>query len=212
MEGKKTAIKEKFAGEEYPIHVVGRHVDVSEAMKSYAVDKLKKIKRFGGRLIEATIVMDIQKLVHSVDFILNVNNTKIKVSGITENMYSAIDQAIDHLETKLRRYHKRLSVHHAKGTKEIDMNVNVIRTPVDPLVDVNDQIEEENLVVVEEELRFHPVISKETLPLKTLNQDEAIMKLELSGDPFMIYRSEEDRKLKVIYRRDDGNYGVIETE
>lgn len=211
-EARKTAIQEKFAEGEYPIHVIGRKVEVTDAMKKYAIDKLQKIQRFGGRVIEATVVMDIQKLVHSVDFIINVNNTKVKVSGRTENMYSAIDQAIDHLEAKLRRYHKRLTEHHAKGVKSVDMKVSIIERAINLVEDINDQIEEETLRKKEEDLHIPRVINKKTKVLKYLNQEEAIMKIELSGDLFLIYKGEEDHKLKVIYRRDDGNYGVIELE
>lgn len=213
-DAKKAAIREKFGDEEdYPIHVIGRHIEITDPMKAYAVDKLKKASRFGVRIIEATIVMDIQKVVHCVDFILNVNNTKVKVSGRTETMYSAIDKAIEHLESKLRRYHKRLSEHHAKGLKEASLlNVNIIEKPVAPLDDINDQIEEENLRHVESNFKAHKVLSKETKPLKQLTQEEAIMKMELSGDPFLLFKAEEDHKLKVMYRRDDDNYGVIEVE
>ncbi len=207
----KAEVKEKFADREYPIHVIGRHVDITEPMKSYAVDKLVKIERFGGRVIETTVIMDIQKLVHSVDFLVNMNNTMIKVTGRSENMYTSVDQAIARLESKLRRYMKRLNEHHAKGLAEVDLNVNVIER-ITLLDEVNDQIEEENLHQVEEELRPHQIVSREKQRLKTLNQEEAIMKMELTEAPFLIYRGEEDRKLKVIHRRDDGNYGVIEAE
>ncbi|NGX55367.1 MAG: Ribosome hibernation promoting factor [Chlamydiae bacterium] len=208
---KKTVVKEKFENQEYPIHVIGRHVDISDPMKAYAVDKLTKAKRFGGRILDVTIIMDIQKLVHSVDFVLDVNNTKIKVTGRTHNMYASIDQAIARLEAQLRRYHRRLHEHHAKKTAEVDMNVNVVEV-IELIDEINDQIEEENLEHVEEELTPHKIVNREIRPLKILNQAEAIMKMDLSNDAFMIYRSEEDQKLKVIYRRTDSNYGIIEVE
>ncbi len=208
----KSEIREKFAKDGYPFHIVGRHIAITDPMKSYAVDKLTKLlDRFGERVIEANIIMDVQKLMHAVDFNLIVNNTRIKVTGRTENMYASIDQAIARLETKLARYKKRLREHHARGISVIDMNVNVIERAA-PLDDINDQIEEETLSKIEERMKPHTVTSREQKPLKTLNQEEAIMKMELSEDLFMIYRSEEDRKLKVIYRRNDGNYGVIEPE
>ncbi len=207
----KAEIKEKFVALEYPVHVIGRHVSVTEPMKAYAIDKLSKsVDRYGVRAIEVTVTMDVQKLSHMVDFILLVNNTKIKVSGRSESMYASIDQAIDRLNAKLRRYTKRLREHHAKGVSEIDMNVNVIK--LIPIDDINDSIEEESLKNVEEQLKPHPIVSREKKPLKTLNQNEAIMKMELSEDQFMIFRSEEDNKLKVIYRRSDDNYGIIEPE
>lgn len=207
----KAEIKEKFANFEYPIQVIGRNVAITEAMKTYALEKLKKIERFGGHVLEAIIIMDVQKLLHSVDFIIDVNNTKIKVSGRSENMYSSVDQAIAHLEAKLRRYVRRLHEHNAKHLSAIDMNVNVIG-PIAPLDDINDQIEEENLKKIDDEFVPHQIVNRESKPLKMLNQEEAIMKMELTEDPFMIFRSEEDHKLKVIYRRDDGNYGIIECE
>lgn len=207
----KAEIKEKFVALEYPVHVIGRHMSVTEPMKAYAIDKLSKsVDRYGVRAIEVTVTMDVQKLSHMVDFMLLVNNTKIKISGRSENMYASIDQAIDRLNAKLRRYTKRLKEHHAKGVSEVDMNVNVIKLiPVD---DINDLIEEEGLKNIEEQLKPHPIVSREKKPLKTLNQNEAIMKMELSEDQFMIFRSEEDTKLKVIYRRNDANYGIIELE
>lgn len=208
----KAEIKEKFANETYPIQIIGRHLDVTDAMKSYAIEKLKKVERlFGGRVMDVMIIMDIQKLVHLVDFIITVNNTKIKVVGRTENMYASIDQAIARLNTKLTRYNRRLHEHHAKGASEIETVVNVIG-PISPLDDINDQIEEENLKRVEEELRPHAVVSRETYLVKTLNQEEAVMKMELSEEPFMLYLSEEAHKLRVIYRRLDGHYGIIEPE
>jgi putative sigma-54 modulation protein len=208
----KAEIKEKFAQFEYPIHVIGRNVAITEPMKAYAVDKLRKVERFGGHVLEATIIMDVQKLMHSVDFIIDVNNTKIKVSGRSENMYASTDQAIAHLEAKLRRYMRRLHEHNAKHLGSIDMNVNVVGR-IALIDDINDQIEEENLNKIEAELTPHKVVSRETKPLPTLNLGEAIMKMELSEDHFMIYQSEEERgKLKVIYRRNDGNYGIIEPE
>ena len=178
---KKTLVKEKFENQEYPIHIIGRHVDITDPMKAYAVDKLTKAKRFGGHILEATITMDIQKLVHSVDFILDINNTKIKVTGRTHNMYASIDEAVARLEAQLRRYHRRLHEHHAKKTAEVDMNVNVIEA-IDLLDEINDQIEEENLEHVAEELTPHKVVDRETRPLIMLNQDEAIMKMDLSND------------------------------
>ena len=207
----KAEIKQRFADREYPIQIIGRHVDITDTMKSYAVDKLAKVERFGGHVVEVTVAMDIQKLMHTVDFLINVNNNIIKVTGRSENMYASVDQAIARLEAKLRRYVRRLHEHNAKGLAEIDVNVNVIER-ISPLEDINDQIEEENLRQIEDELRPHQIVSKETKRLKTLNQEEAIMKMELSEELFLVYRGEEDRKLKVLYRRADGNYGVIEAE
>ncbi len=205
----KAKIREKFDHSEYPVHVVGRHIEITEPMKAYAVDKLTKIERFGGHVIDATVTMDIQKHIHSVDFIVDVNNTKIKVTGSSRDMYASIDQAMDKLQHKLTRYIHRIHEHHNKGIAAIDLHVNVIKA--EPIDEINDQIEEQNLKEIERSLKPGEVVSKESCPLKILTQPEAVMKMDLSEAPFMVYRCEIDRKLKVIYRREeDRNYGIIQ--
>jgi putative sigma-54 modulation protein len=184
---------------------------VTEAMKSYALEKLAKIDKFGGRVLEATVILDVQKLDHTVEYIINVNNTKINVIGHSINMYAAIDLAIDKLKAKLSRYLRRLHEHHAKAGKDVEMSVNVIQVP-DYLSALNDEIEEENIQRAEQKFIPHHVVSQETMMLKTLTLDEALMKMELSGDAFLIYRGEEDQQLKLIYRRKDSNYAIVDVE
>jgi putative sigma-54 modulation protein len=87
--------------------------------------------------------------------------------------------------------------------------INVLGRPFDTVDDYNEEIESENKIEIIDEYRPPKIIGNDKRTLKFLTAEEAIMKMELSGDPFMIFRGEEDRKLKVIYRRNDGNYGII---
>ncbi len=203
-------VKEQFAGEEYPIHVIGRHLDVTEAMQTYAVEKLKKIERFGGRVVEATVVLEHVKQVYTCSYSITVNKVKIKVTGKEREFYASVDNAIDRLRHKLGRYVDKLHAHHTKALSEVDLAVNVVQGPVPALDEINDQIEEENLKELESEFSPGHVVSQKTRPLKMLTTDEAIMKMELSENNFLVYKCEEDQKLKVIYRRQDRNYGIIE--
>lgn len=203
----------QFVDEGYNISVTGRHVQVTDAMKDYAMEKISKIERFSQRIIDVIVTMDIQKLEHRVDIVLKVDHIKIKAQASSDNMYASIDKSVDKITEQLRRYKSKIQDHQAKGVKVIDMNVNVVRAPSsDEIFDVNLDIDEENERRLYEKYRPHIVEEHETRPLKILTQDEAIMKMELSGDVFLIFRSEEDNKLKIIYRRNDGNYGIIELE
>ncbi len=196
----------------YNINVTGRHVQVTDSMKDYAIDKISKIERFSDRIIDVTVTMDIQKLDHRVDIVLKVNHWTIKSSATTNQMYASIDQAVHKLERQQRRYRTRIQDHQAKGLAVVDMNVNVFQRPEDLTAEINDEIEAENRRQEIEAYRPHHIVSKETRPLKTLTPEEAVIKMELSRDKFLIFRSEDDRKLKVIYRRSDENYGIIEPE
>lgn len=196
----------------YNVAIVGRHVAVTEAMKAYAMEKLEKIERLSQRIIDVTVTMDIQKLEHRVSIVMRVYHWKIKVEAYCADMYAAIDKAIDRLQAKVRRFKARIQEHQARGLNSIDMNVNVISRVIDDLEEFNTEIEGENLRQVEEVYRPHHVVAKESRPLKVLTIKEASIKMDLSGDQFLIFRCQEDMRLKVIYRREDGHFGVIEIE
>lgn len=201
----------EFVQDVWDISVTGRHVLVTEAMKNYAIDKISKIERFSNRVIDCQVIMDIQKLDHRIDLIIWADNTKIKASCHSDNMYASIDKACDKLKAQIRRYKERLQDHQSIGHADVAMTVNVY-TPSDDIQEVNEDIEAENNQRLVESYSPHEIVKTETKPLKTLNYREAIVKMELSGDVFLIFRSEEDRRIKVIYRRDDGHFGVIAPE
>lgn len=204
---------EPFTAEGYNISIAGRHVLVTEAMKDYALEKLSKLERFCPRMIDVALTMDIQKLEHRVGIVMRFNNMKIKSHATSGDMYASIDLAVDKLANQIRRYKDKIQDYHFKALNVVDMNVNIVRARgEDELNEVNGDIEEENEKSLVAKYQPHHVVSKEKRPFKTLSLDEAIMKMELSSDFFLVYRSEEDQKIKVIYRRNDGDFGVIEPE
>jgi len=204
--------KSKFAEAEalgYRIDILGRNVYVTEAMKNYAFEKLSKIDRFHNHVLDMHVTLDIQKLEHTVTIVLHFSHIKIKVSAASTDMYASIDKAVDKLQAQLRRWKSKIQDHHKRGVSITDMQINVLGRPYDALEEINAEIEAANQRAEVEEYRPHKIIGTDSRPLKTLTMDEAIMKMELSGDEFLLFRGEEDQKLKVIYRRADGNYGII---
>ena len=205
--------KEKFAEQEealgYRLTIMGRNVYVTEEMKNYAFDKLSKIDRFHNHVLDLHVTLDIQKLEHSCVIILSFDHFRVKVAASSTDMYASIDKAVDKLQAKIRRWKSRIQDHHKKAMSAIDMQINVLQSPFDSLQEINEEIEISNKRSMIDEYRPPKIIGADTRPLKTLTTEEAIMKMELSDDNFMIFRGEEDRKLKVIYRRRDGNYGII---
>ncbi len=194
----------EFADRTYNVQITGRHIEITDAMKDYAMEKVSKIERFLHRIIDINIIMDIQRLDHRVEIVLKTGNIKVASSASTTDMYASIDQAVDKLQAQILRYKSKLQDHHAKGHAVLNMNVNVLSANGSEIEDAETEGEEGS------PFQFHRIVKNETRPLKTLTYDEAIMKMELSGDAFMIFKNEEDLKLKVIYRRSDGHFGIIE--
>lgn len=197
----------EFVDAAYNIQITGRHLEITESMKDYALEKVSKIERFMNRIIDVNVIMDIQKLDHRVEIILKTGNTKITSKASSTDMYVSIDQAVDKLEAQILRYKSKLQDHHAKGHAVLNMLVNVLKPSE---IEEDFEIDEDLASIESNRFKPHQVVKQETRPLKTLTYDEAIMKMDLSGDAFMIFKNEVDQKLQVIYRRKDGNYGVIE--
>jgi putative sigma-54 modulation protein len=204
----------EFVDEEYSLTINGRNVQVTDAMKNYVMEKLSKLDKFGTRIIDVAVTMDVQKFQHQCDIVVKLNQIKIKSSAISEDMYISIDRAVDKVQAQLRKYKQRIQDHHAKPLEEVDMTVNVVRPALEGVIaEINDDIEAENWRKLDEEYRPHQIVKKEKMPLKVLNWDEAIMKMELSGDPFLVFRNEADgKKINVIYRRKDGDFGILMPE
>lgn len=207
------AIIEKFQDDVYDISVTGRNVLVTDAMQQYAIDKISKIDRFSNRVVDVNVVMDIQKLEHRIDLIMKVDQIVIRCSASSDNMYASIDKAVDRLKSQLSRYKRRIRDHQIKGTTSTEISETVVAPSLEEEISqFNDEIASESNAQLIGNYIPHQIVSKESRPLKTLNYSEAVMKMELSGEAFMVFRGEEDKKLKVIYRREDGNFGVIEPE
>lgn len=191
------------------INIIGRNVYVTDPMKDYAYEKLSKIDRFHNHVMDIQVTMDVQKLEQIVNILLQFDHFTVRVSASSTDMYASIDRAVEKLQEKIRRWKNRIQDHHGKGRSVVDMQINVLRRPFSDIDLINEEIESENKIREMEQYQTPQVVGTDTRPLKMLTTEEAIMKMELSNDQFMVFRGEEDQKLKVIYRRKDGNYGLI---
>lgn len=192
------------------VSVLGKHFDITVPIRDYVLERAHKLEHLNHFKADMVVRLEVHKLEHRADIVMKFSHFKITVHAVTEELYSAIDKAFDKLKSKIRKWKDRIQDHHARGIPVIDLQVNVLEKHPSDLEEINDEIEEANLKEMDTLLSLPKVYKKKTRKLKTLNLSEAVMKMELSGDHFLIYRSEEDHDLKVLYRRKDGSYGVID--
>ncbi len=202
----------KFEMEGYSISIVGKNVQITDTIRDHVFEKISKFEKFTNKILDLTITLDVQKLEQSAVFLMKFLHFQIKSHASTESLYSAIDKASDRMLRLISKYKTQLMDHQAKGLSVIDLNVNVLQPQRDELQEINTEIEAETWAKEQERYTIHKIVAKEKIPLRKLRQDEAIMKMELSSDPFLIYQGEEDQKLKVIYRREDQNFGIVEIQ
>lgn len=194
----------------YNISIVAKHITLTDAIRNYVLEKIGKVDKITDQVIDVTVTLDTQKLEHSCSVLMNFIHFHIKVQAGTDNLYSAIDKCSDRLISLVRKYKSKLQSHRFKDLTSVDIHVNVIEPLKDDLKQINDDIEAESVRREAERFELHKVVAKEVMALKLLTQEEAVIKMEISDDPFLIFKAEEDQKIKVIYRREDENYGLVQ--
>ena len=171
--------------------IVGKNISVTEGMRTKIEEKLGFLDKY--ILIDPNVIARVVCRVYP-------NTQKIEVTiptkvGILraevehEDFYAAIDLAIDKLEDQIRRQKTRLSRRHKDTLAE-------------------SFIEKDEKVLEEEDI----AVKTKTITPEKMDLEEAIMRMEMLGHSFFIYVDNENDEIAVVYRRNDGKYGLIETE
>lgn len=168
--------------------VRGENIEVTEAIKSYIFEKLSKMDKYFEKPdeIEAKTIISVNGIDQKLEVTINTNKYFIKAEEVHSDLYAAVDVVIDKLERQFRKYKTKLS---NKIKKE----------------DVIDGIEE----YFEEP--DEKVVKRKKLFLKPMDEDEAITQMELLGHTFFVFKNVETGLVSVLYKRKDGDYGILET-
>lgn len=188
-----------------PITVTVRHEKVTDSLRDYATKRIQGLHLDYPKIIEAKAILDVQKNRHIAEIILFcANHITIDASSEGKDMYAAIDETISKIARRMRKHKTRLlrkqRPNRRKDTiKHLDEKV----FSADFLDNLNH----------EDELPDDPepmIIHRESYRLKTMLKEDAIMELELSEKPFVVYNNERRDVLQILYRRQDGDYAIIE--
>ena len=174
------------------ITVTFRHMEPTESLKTYAEEKVSKINKILDSPSEAHIVMGVEKFRHIADVTFSVNGARIKAVEETGDMYSALDRVMDKIEIQVKR-------HRSKIRKRTPGNIKGEDTLV------SEESEEEIRLSAEE-----PSIEVEKLVAKPMDPEEAAMQLEISQQDFLVFRNSGSKEINVLYKRGDGNLGLVE--
>lgn len=181
-----------------PVIVTGRHVEITEAIRDYAHKKIEGLHLDYPRIIEAKVVLDIEHHRQIAEIILFcANHIIIEVKSTTEDIYSSIDESISKIARRMRKFKTRLLKSH-RPRKE-----GSIRHLEQHVFHADDLHSEEDHVEAS-------YIHQEQYKVRPLYPDEAIMDLEMSDRPFVVFHNQKTHRLAIMFRRKDGEYGLIE--
>jgi len=178
--------------------VTGRHIEVTDALKSYVEGGLRKLRTHFDKVIDADVVLSVEKHRHIAEINLHANGIRIHGKESSSDMYASVDAVLGKLDKQIRRFKDRINRHQPRLSKE-DANYHH---------EIIQAVEDEE--VTDEEARKHYVVMREKIPVKPMSVDEAVMQLELVDDQFLVFTNADTRQVNVIYARDGGTYGLIE--
>ena len=190
------------------ITITGRHMEMTDALKAYIESALGKVESHFDKVIDADVVLDVEKHRHIAEVNLHANGVRIHSKESSSDMYASVDAAISKLERQVRKYKGRINRHKPRSAKEgLEYMHAIISVP---------QMEEEDAPDIDEDVEEtarHEIVHHEKLPMRPMSVDEAVMQLELASDhPFLVFSNADTSQVNVLYARDDGTFGLIEPQ
>jgi putative sigma-54 modulation protein len=173
------------------ISVTFRNGEGENWQKVYAEEKIQKIKKYLDAPAEAHIIISMEKFRNAAEINLSSNGWNINAKEEAKDMRIALDRCVDKIEKQLKKQREKIREHKPKTIRR----------------------GQEKSVAMEEteETTTNKITETRKVILKPMSFDEAIMEIEETNDRFIIYRDSSSENVSIVYRRDDGNYTLIET-
>ena len=176
------------------IAVTFRHMESSEAVRNYVEEKLARVKKYVEEPIDSQVVLSVQKKIyHRAEVTMVAKGLTMKSVEEKDDMYAAIDLMVDKIERQLKRYKEKLK-RHKGGNSETHrwLEKAVI---AGPSVDEGEGAPE--------------IIRSHSFSVKPMSVEEAVMQMDLLHKDFLVFTDDRSEEMNVVYRRKDGNYGLI---
>jgi putative sigma-54 modulation protein len=191
-----------------------RHMDASSAVRDYAADRLDKIRKYFNKdPISAHAVFSVERgFNHVADLQITLpNGILINAKEVTEDMYSSIDLAAARIERQVRKWKEKIRDHKPHGGPGAEFRERVISADeIEPRREPHTETSAAAVAAAKASPGFR-VIKDETFSARSMNVEDAAMQLNLLGDDLLVFTDAATSCISVLYRRKDGNYGLVET-
>lgn len=169
----------------------GDKLKITDAMNDYIKEKLGKLDKYlkNSDDVRVNVIVKVKNHEQRVEITIPLKTCILRSEETKDDFYAAVDKTVDKLERQIRKNKTRIMSKHVKTTADFDMS------------EVASEKEEER-----------KVLKRKVVEVKPMNEDEAILQMELLDHQFYMYKDSETNKVAVVYKRTDGNYGIIESE
>ncbi|HEV8376780.1 MAG TPA: ribosome-associated translation inhibitor RaiA [Candidatus Polarisedimenticolia bacterium] len=174
------------------IHFTGRQIDVTPALRTAAEERLSKLEKFLDSVVEAHVILAVEKHRHHAEVVVHGRHVTLSAAAETGDMYSTLARVADRLERQAKKHREKIKVEKKRqGSRSSSRRV----APSSERGAENPR-----------------VVRVNSTPLKPMSVEEAILHLTETESEFVVFRNAPSRRVSVLYRRKDGNYGLIEPE
>ena len=187
------------------LQITGKNLDAGGAYQEFVTDKIASVlEKYIGPEISGHVRLEKERSGFRTDCSIRLRTgLLLEAHGTGEDAYSSADAAVERLEKRVRRYKRRLKSHHQNG-RDTNVDPSTAFAAREHVVKV-DSSSDEN------ETSENPVIIAENeLSLKELSVSEAVMHLDLTENPFLIFKNAASGNINVVYQRTDGNIGWVD--
>ena len=177
----------------------GRNVEVTEALREYAAKKIGRVERYfeSPPTSEVHVTLSVNKNKHTVEVTIPVSGVTLRAEEKSEDMYASIDLVSDKLERQIRKHKTRVN----RKVRQEGTQRAVFKEFYEQAAAAR---------AIEEEEPFEVVRTKR-FALKPMKMEEAILQMNLLGHSFYVFANADTSGINVVYKREDGRYGLIES-
>ena len=172
-------------------NIRGDKMVITEAIKDYTETKLGKLEKyFKEDDITANVLTRVRGNSQIVEVTIPTDKFILRSEEENDDLYAAIDLVTDKLERQIRKNKTRLNRNIKDSVKEFNFDFDI----------------------KDEEEAKEKVVKRKNIEMKPMDEEEAILEMELLGHSFFVYKDMDTNKTCVLYKRKDGDYGLIETK
>ncbi len=173
------------------VTVIAKNIQLTNALKEAVEKKVSKLSKYFNSDVEAKATLSVQKNRQKIEVTIPFNGVILRGEEVTEDMYKSIDLIEEKLERQIRKQKTKL----ARRQSGDSLRFSAIES-------FNGDYEDEE----------GKIVKTKKFAIKPMNEDEALLQMELLGHSFFVFSNSETGDVNVLYKRKDGNYGLIEPE
>lgn len=169
--------------------ITGKNLPLTDALKDIVQKKMSKLEKYFNPGTEIHVTLSVQKSIHTIEVTIPANGRILRGEVSTEDMYIAIDSVIEKIERQIIKHKTKLEKKNHGETLRFS-----------------------NIPDSEDSGNESRIVKTKRFAVKPMDAEEAVLQMDLLGHNFFVFRDASTDEVNVVYKRKDGNYGLIEPE